>query len=34
VPSDPLGDIGVLRGVFFVMKNGQVYRNDGRRPER
>ena len=28
VPGDPLGDIGVTEHVKFVMKGGQVYRND------
>jgi imidazolonepropionase-like amidohydrolase len=28
VPGDPLGDIGVTEHVHFVMKGGQVYRND------
>jgi imidazolonepropionase-like amidohydrolase len=29
VPGDPLADIGVTEHVHFVMKGGQVYRNDG-----
>ncbi len=29
VPDDPLSDIGVTEHVRFVMKGGQVYRNDG-----
>ena len=28
VPDDPLADIGVTEHVTFVMKGGQVYRND------
>ena len=28
VPGDPLADIGVTEHVRFVMKGGQVYRND------
>ena len=28
VPSNPLGDISSMRRVFFVMKDGRVYRND------
>jgi imidazolonepropionase-like amidohydrolase len=28
VPSNPLGDISSMRRVFFVMKEGRVYRND------
>jgi imidazolonepropionase-like amidohydrolase len=28
VPGDPLADIGVTEDVRFVMKGGQVYRND------
>ncbi len=28
VPGDPLGDIGVTEQVSFVMKGGQIYRND------
>ncbi|HEY8217278.1 MAG TPA: amidohydrolase family protein [Acidimicrobiia bacterium] len=28
VPGDPLGDIGVTEHVRFVMKGGEVYRND------
>jgi imidazolonepropionase-like amidohydrolase len=29
VPGDPLSDIGVTEQVQFVMKGGQVYRNEG-----
>jgi imidazolonepropionase-like amidohydrolase len=29
VPDDPLADIAVTEDVRFVMKGGQVYRNDG-----
>ncbi|MER5531632.1 amidohydrolase family protein [Streptomyces sp. NPDC002677] len=29
VPGDPLTDIGVTQDVRFVMKGGQVYRNEG-----
>ncbi|HEU5025065.1 MAG TPA: amidohydrolase family protein [Spirillospora sp.] len=29
VPGDPLADIGVIEDVRFVMKGGQVFRNDG-----
>ena len=29
VPGDPLTDIGVTEDVRFVMKGGQVYRQDG-----
>jgi len=28
VPGDPLNDIKVTQSVLFVMKDGQVYRND------
>jgi imidazolonepropionase-like amidohydrolase len=28
VPGNPLDDIGVVEDVRFVMKGGQVYRND------
>lgn len=28
VPGDPLKDIKVTQSVFFVMKDGVVYRND------
>jgi imidazolonepropionase-like amidohydrolase len=28
VPGDPLADIGVTEQVRFVMKGGEVYRND------
>lgn len=31
VPGDPLEDISVMRRVFFVMKGGEVVRNDGGR---
>ncbi len=31
VPGDPLADIGTMRKVFFVMKEGKVYRNDTKR---
>jgi hypothetical protein len=28
-PGDPLEDLGVLEDVRFVMKGGQVHRNEG-----
>ena len=28
VPGDPLHDVSTMRKVFFVMKEGKVYRND------
>jgi imidazolonepropionase-like amidohydrolase len=28
VPGNPVEDIGVVENVQFVMKGGQVYRND------
>ena len=28
VPGDPLADIKATEKVFFVMKEGKVYRND------
>jgi len=31
VPGDPSGDVRVIEKVFFVMKDGVVYRNDGKR---
>jgi imidazolonepropionase-like amidohydrolase len=31
VPGDPTTDVSVVEKVFFVMKDGVVYRNDGRR---
>jgi imidazolonepropionase-like amidohydrolase len=30
VPGDPSGDVAAVEKVFFVMKDGVVYRNDGR----
>jgi imidazolonepropionase-like amidohydrolase len=30
VPGNPLQDIKVVQSVNFVMKDGVVYRNDGR----
>jgi imidazolonepropionase-like amidohydrolase len=30
VPGNPLENISVMERVFFVMKDGRVYRNDGR----
>jgi imidazolonepropionase-like amidohydrolase len=33
VPGDPLADIGVTRRVSFVMKDGTVYKQDGRETE-
>jgi imidazolonepropionase-like amidohydrolase len=32
VPGNPLADITVTERVFFVMKEGRIYRNDSRRP--
>lgn len=32
VPGDPLADIGVTEQVRFVMKGGQIYRNDVENP--
>ncbi|MBC7975860.1 MAG: amidohydrolase family protein, partial [Myxococcales bacterium] len=31
VPGDPVADIRATEKVFFVMKDGVVYRNDGKR---
>jgi imidazolonepropionase-like amidohydrolase len=31
VPGDPSGDITAVEKVFFVMKDGTVFRNDGKR---
>ena len=31
VPGDPSGDVSAIEKVFFVMKDGVVYRNDGKR---
>jgi imidazolonepropionase-like amidohydrolase len=28
VPGNPLNDIKTTQNVFFVMKDGKVYRND------
>jgi imidazolonepropionase-like amidohydrolase len=33
VPGDPLADISVTRRVSFVMKDGVVYKQDGRATE-
>lgn len=30
MPGDPLSDLGALREVSFVMKDGEVFRHDGR----
>jgi len=31
VPGDPAADVSAIEKVFFVMKDGVVYRNDGKR---
>jgi imidazolonepropionase-like amidohydrolase len=31
VPGDPTGDVTAVERVFFVMKDGAVFRNDGKR---
>ena len=31
VPGDPSGDVGAVEKVFFVMKDGVVFRNDSKR---
>lgn len=31
VPGDPSGEVAAVEKVFFVMKDGVVYRNDGKR---
>jgi imidazolonepropionase-like amidohydrolase len=31
VPGDPAADVTAVEKVFFVMKDGVVYRNDGKR---
>jgi len=31
VPGDPSSDVTAVEKVFFVMKEGVVYRNDGKR---